>query len=155
MARQVAMPLTDSSPRGIQGPKIQQGAETVVDCFLEAVQGRDSLHTFWQIQVIGPAAKDFFEVIHQLDAKVREFAKCNPRAYQTEIRVHSETAVLEYEKALQRQRAAEELQAAADRHEHERMERVTNGAHENRPGFHRPSRLLIGQRPIYKLAGRL
>ena len=150
MARQVAMPLTDSSPRGIQGPKIQQGAETVVDCFLEAVQGRDSLHTFWQIQVIGPAAKDF-----QLDAKVREFAKCNPRAYQTEIRVLSETVVLEYEKALQRQRAAEELQVAADRHEHERMGRVTNGAHENRPGFHRPSRLLIGQRPIYKLAGRL
>jgi hypothetical protein len=36
------------------------------------------------IQVTGPAAKDFIEVIYLLDAKVQEFTKCNPRAYQME-----------------------------------------------------------------------
>jgi hypothetical protein len=43
MARQVARRLTDSSPIGIQGPEIQQGAETAMDCSSEALRGRDCL----------------------------------------------------------------------------------------------------------------
>ncbi len=64
----------------------------------------------------GPAAKDFLRVIGLLDAKVHEFTKCNPRAYQREIQAQADTVVLEYEEALQWQRAAKEQRAATDRH---------------------------------------
>jgi hypothetical protein len=87
----------------------------------------------WIIQVTGPAAQEFLEVVNLLDAKVQEFTKCNPIAYQMEIRAQAGTVVFEYEEAVQWQRAAKEQQAAADRHEDEQMGRVTHAAHENQP----------------------
>jgi ABC-type Zn2+ transport system substrate-binding protein/surface adhesin len=65
-----------------------------------------------------------------------EFTKCNPRAYQIEIQALAKTVLLEYEEALQQQRAAEEQQAAADRHKHEQMGRVMNAAQDNHEHEH-------------------
>jgi hypothetical protein len=96
----------------------------------------DSLPGVSQIQIIqvtGPAAKDFLEVIYLLDAKAQEFTKCNPRAYQMEIREQTDTVVLEYEEALQWQRAPEKQQTAAHIHEDVQMGQVTHAAHENQP----------------------
>ncbi len=63
----------------------------------------------------GKAARGSLEVIDLLDDKVREFTEYNPGADQNEIRDQATIIVLEYEDVLQRHRAAEELQATADR----------------------------------------
>jgi hypothetical protein len=44
--------------------------------------------------------------------------------------------LLEYEEALQQQRAAKEQQADADRHKHEQMGRVMNAAQDNHEHEH-------------------
>ena len=81
------------------------------------------------LRATGKAARGSLKVIDLLDDKVREFTEYNPRAEQNKIRDQAMIIVLEHEEGLQRQREAEEQQAAADRYKHEQMGRVTKAAH--------------------------
>jgi hypothetical protein len=69
------------------------------------------------IRITGEAAKGSLEVIDLFDAKVQEFTEYNWGADQDKIHHQAVTVVLEFEEALQQQRAAEEQQTAADEYE--------------------------------------